>query len=53
MHALIVIAHHDPQSLTHNIALQAAAGLTAAGHTSKSPTSPPKASTRATPLPIT
>ena len=33
MHALIVVAHHDPQSLTHSIALQAAAGLTAAGHT--------------------
>ncbi|WLH81627.1 NAD(P)H-dependent oxidoreductase [Pseudomonas sp. FP2335] len=33
MHALIVVAHHDPQSLTHSIAVQAAAGLTAAGHT--------------------
>lgn len=33
MHALIVVSHHDPQSLTHSIALQAAAGLTAAGHT--------------------
>jgi NAD(P)H dehydrogenase (quinone) len=33
MHALIVVAHHDPQSLTHSIALQAAAGLTSAGHT--------------------
>jgi NAD(P)H dehydrogenase (quinone) len=33
MHALIVIAHHDPQSLTHSLAKQAAAGITAAGHT--------------------
>lgn len=33
MHALIVVAHHDPQSLTHGIALQAAEGLVAAGHT--------------------
>lgn len=33
MHALIVVAHHDPQSLTHSVAAQVAAGLTAAGHT--------------------
>ena len=33
MHALIVVAHHDPQSLTHSIALQAAAGLSATAHT--------------------
>ncbi|MDF3200674.1 NAD(P)H-dependent oxidoreductase [Pseudomonas sp. 1912-s] len=33
MHALIVIAHHDPQSLTHSLAQQAAVGITAAGHT--------------------
>ncbi|SFV07922.1 NAD(P)H-dependent oxidoreductase [Pseudomonas sp. OV546] len=33
MHALIVVAHHDPQSLTHSVATQVAAGLTAAGHT--------------------
>ncbi|WP_219405670.1 NAD(P)H-dependent oxidoreductase, partial [Pseudomonas sp. Colony2] len=33
MHALIVVAHHDPQSLTHSLAKQAAAGITAAGHT--------------------
>lgn len=33
MHALIVIAHHDPQSLTHSLAKKAAAGITAAGHT--------------------
>jgi len=32
MHALIVVAHHDPQSLTHAVAAQVAAGLTAAGH---------------------
>ncbi len=33
MHALIVVARHDPQSLTHSVAAQVAAGLTAAGHT--------------------
>ncbi|AMS21789.1 Putative NADPH-quinone reductase [Pseudomonas synxantha] len=33
MHALIVVAHHDPQSLTHSVAAQVGAGLTAAGHT--------------------
>lgn len=35
MHALIVVAHHDPQSLTHSVAAQVAAGLSAAGHTSE------------------
>lgn len=33
MHALIVAAHHDPQSLTHSLAAQVAAGLSASGHT--------------------
>ncbi|WP_347168893.1 NAD(P)H-dependent oxidoreductase [Pseudomonas salmasensis] len=33
MHALIVVAHHDPQSLTHSVAAEVAAGLTASGHT--------------------
>ncbi|MGZ0714848.1 NAD(P)H-dependent oxidoreductase [Pseudomonas palleroniana] len=32
MHALIVVAHHDPASLTHSLATQVAAGLTASGH---------------------
>ncbi|MFP3493085.1 NAD(P)H-dependent oxidoreductase [Pseudomonas sp. SIMBA_059] len=32
MHALIVVAHHDPASLTHSLAAQVAAGLTASGH---------------------
>ena len=32
MHALIVVAHHDPQSLTHSVAAQVGAGLTAVGH---------------------
>lgn len=32
MHALIVVAHHDPQSLTHSLAAQVAAGLSASGH---------------------
>ncbi|UVK81367.1 NAD(P)H-dependent oxidoreductase [Pseudomonas sichuanensis] len=35
MHALIVIGHHDPASLTHALAGQIAAGLHAAGHTSE------------------
>ncbi|AMW83426.1 NAD(P)H oxidoreductase YRKL [Pseudomonas yamanorum] len=35
MHALIVVAHHDSHSLTHSLAKQAAAGITAAGHTSE------------------
>lgn len=35
MHALIVIGHHDPDSLTHAIAAQIAAGLQASGHTSE------------------
>ncbi|MBN2994315.1 flavodoxin family protein, partial [Pseudomonas cedrina subsp. fulgida] len=30
---MIVVAHHDPQSLTHSVAAQVAAGLAAAGHT--------------------
>lgn len=33
MHALIVVAHHDPQSLTHSVALEVGAGLAATGHT--------------------
>lgn len=33
MHALIVVAHHDPQSLTHNVARQVGASASAAGHT--------------------
>ncbi|GAB5346834.1 NAD(P)H-dependent oxidoreductase [Pseudomonas fluorescens] len=33
MHALLFVAHHDPKSLTHSLAVQVAAGLTAAGHT--------------------
>ncbi|KNX77482.1 NAD(P)H dehydrogenase [Pseudomonas sp. 250J] len=35
MHALIVIGHHDPDSLTHALAQQIAEGLRAAGHTSE------------------
>lgn len=34
MHALIVIGHHDPQSLTHALAAQIAEGLADAGHSS-------------------
>lgn len=33
MHALIVVAHHDPQSLTHSVAAEVGAGLSANGHT--------------------
>ncbi|MFC6340305.1 flavodoxin family protein [Pseudomonas sp. CCM 7891] len=33
MHALIVVAHHDPRSLTHSLAAHVAAGLAAEGHT--------------------
>ncbi|AFJ55750.1 NAD(P)H-dependent oxidoreductase [Pseudomonas fluorescens] len=33
MHALIVVAHHDPQSLTHSVAAEVGAGLSASGHT--------------------
>ena len=33
MHALIVVAHHDPQSLTHSVALEVGAGLAATGVT--------------------
>lgn len=32
MHALIVVAHHDPRSLTHALAGQIAQGLSACGH---------------------
>lgn len=32
MHALIVVAHHDAQSLTHAVAAQVAAGLSSSGH---------------------
>ncbi|WP_339532658.1 NAD(P)H-dependent oxidoreductase [Pseudomonas mucidolens] len=35
MHALIVVAHHDPRSLTHGLAAQVAAGLASEGHTSE------------------
>lgn len=35
MHALIVIGHHDPDSLTHALAQQIAEGLRSAGHTSE------------------
>lgn len=35
MHALIVVGHHDPQSLTHALARQIAAGLANAGHGSE------------------
>ncbi|AZF58709.1 NAD(P)H-dependent oxidoreductase [Pseudomonas sp. R11-23-07] len=33
MHALIVVAHHDSQSLTHSVAAQVGGGLSASGHT--------------------
>ncbi|EPL13650.1 NAD(P)H-dependent oxidoreductase [Pseudomonas sp. CF150] len=33
MHALIVVAHHDPQSLTHSVAAEVGTGLSASGHT--------------------
>nr|WMC98653.1 NAD(P)H-dependent oxidoreductase [Aminobacter aminovorans] len=33
MHALIVVAHPDPKSLSHGIAAQLAAGVEMAGHT--------------------
>lgn len=33
MHALIVVAHHDAQSLTHSLARQVAANIVATGHT--------------------
>ncbi|MEB0206863.1 NAD(P)H-dependent oxidoreductase [Pseudomonas sp. CCC3.1] len=33
MHALIVVAHHNPQSLTHGLATHVAQGLAGAGHT--------------------
>lgn len=33
MHALIVVAHHDPESLTHSLAHQVTGGLVASGHT--------------------
>ncbi|MDE3738830.1 MULTISPECIES: NAD(P)H-dependent oxidoreductase [Pseudomonas] len=35
MHALIVVAHHDPRSLTHSLASQVAAGLGLAGHSAE------------------
>ncbi|WP_060510947.1 NAD(P)H-dependent oxidoreductase [Pseudomonas sp. NBRC 111124] len=35
MQALIVIAHHDPDSLTHALAREVAAGLASAGHGSE------------------
>ncbi|KAF1029812.1 MAG: Glutathione-regulated potassium-efflux system ancillary protein KefF [Pseudomonas sp.] len=33
MHTLIVVAHHDRQSLSHSVAKQVGAGVAAAGHT--------------------
>ena len=33
MHALIVVAHHNPLSLTHSLATHVAQGLEGAGHT--------------------
>jgi len=35
MHALIVVGHHDPQSLTHALARQVADGLASEGHSSE------------------
>jgi len=35
MHALIVVAHPDPTSLTHAVAAQVADGVAAAGHTAE------------------
>ncbi|WP_336334773.1 NAD(P)H-dependent oxidoreductase [Pseudomonas putida] len=35
MHALIVVGHHDPQSLTHALAHQVAEGLAHVGHSSE------------------
>jgi len=35
MHALIVVGHHDPQSLTHALAQQVADGLASGGHSSE------------------
>ncbi|MCO7595704.1 MULTISPECIES: NAD(P)H-dependent oxidoreductase [Pseudomonas] len=35
MHALIVIGHHDPESLTHALAQRIADGLASAGHTAE------------------
>ncbi|EKT4562906.1 NAD(P)H-dependent oxidoreductase [Pseudomonas putida] len=35
MHALIVVGHHDPQSLTHALARQVADGLASVGHSSE------------------
>ncbi|GLO46967.1 NAD(P)H-dependent oxidoreductase [Pseudomonas putida] len=35
MHALIVVGHHDPQSLTHALARQIANGLANTGHSSE------------------
>ncbi|MRK21880.1 NAD(P)H-dependent oxidoreductase [Pseudomonas sp. JG-B] len=35
MHALIVVAHHDPRSLTHSLAAQVADGLKHSGHDSE------------------
>ncbi|RCL25199.1 NAD(P)H dehydrogenase [Pseudomonas sp. AFG_SD02_1510_Pfu_092] len=35
MHALIVVGHHDPQSLTHALARQIADGLASTGHRSE------------------
>lgn len=35
MHALIVVGHHDPQSLTHALARQIADGLANTGHSSE------------------
>ncbi|PAU60843.1 NAD(P)H-dependent oxidoreductase [Pseudomonas indica] len=32
MHALIVVAHHDPQSLTHSLAKRLAEGIVLSGH---------------------
>jgi len=33
MHALIVVAHHDPHSLPHSVAAEVGTGLSASGHT--------------------
>lgn len=53
MHALIVVAHHHPRSLTHALAARIAEGVVRAGHSRKPPTWRRKASSRASAWPTT
>ncbi len=53
MHALIVVAHHHPRSLTHALAARIAEGVVRAGHSAETADLAAEASSRASAWPTT